>query len=150
MNRMSSWFRIVGHNYTAELRSLTQQIRAHMEDTALGRRPISNLRPFLFVQPPMMTCLQRSLNHAVDTVAATAIRTNTPFLMSAWAKYEANEKDRQMILTRIWIRPRSYDSLYWFVATECTYEERVRHLLENPTYPHHASLGPLSRDPRRN
>lgn len=147
---MSSWFRIVKHNYTAELRSLTQQVRTHLEDTSLGRRSISNLRPFFFVQPPMMTCLHNSLQNAVDTVSATAIRISRPFMLSAWANYEANEKDRQVILTRVWLRPRAYDSLYWFVATECTHEERVRHLLENPTYPDHATLGPLFRDPRRN
>lgn len=147
---MSSWFRIVGHNYTAELRSLTHQVRAHMEDTSLGCTPIANLRPFLFVQPPMMSCIFSSLHHAVDTVAATATRTGNPFLLSAWAKYEKEEADRQIIMTRVWIRPRAYNSLYWFIATECTRAERVAHLLNNPTYPNHMALGPLSRDPRRN
>ena len=111
---------------------------------------MANLRPFMFVQPLMMSCMFSSLNHAVDTVAATAVRTGPPFLLSAWAKYEKAEDDRQVIMTRVWLRPRAYNSLYWFVATECTREERARHLLENPTYPDHAALGPLFRDPLRN
>lgn len=147
---MSSWFRILGHNYTAELRSLSQQIRVHMNDTALGRRSIANLKPFMFVQLPIMSCMFSSLNHAVDTVAATAVRAGPPFLLSSWAKYEKNQEDRQVILTRVWLRPRAHGSLYWFVATECTREARVHHLLENPTYPDRATLGPLFRDPLRN
>lgn len=147
---MTSWFRIAGHAYANESTLLTAKIRAHITDTTLGRRSISNLRPFILRQPPSYGCMDSSFHHAINTVAASAVKINKPFLLNSWAKYEPKQADRQMFLTRIWLRPRDYESLYWFITTECTTHERANRIEDFPTYPHHASLGPLNRDPRRN
>ena len=146
---MSSWFRIVGYAYAKESTLLSTQLRAHINDTTLGRRPIANLRPFILRQP-INGCMNMSFYHAVNTVAASAIQMRNPFMLSSWAKYEPNPEDRQMILTRVWLRPREYDSLYWFITTECTTEARADYIEQIPTYPDHTTLGPLDRDPRRN
>ena len=147
---MTSWFRIVGTQCVKDSPVLTKQIQTHITDTALGRRSIANLRPFILIQPLHMSCLNSSLQYAVDTVSATARKPHIPYLMSTWAKHEVRPDDCQLICTRIWLRPRPYQSLYWFIATECTSQTRADYLQEISSYPQHASLGPMCRDPRRN
>jgi hypothetical protein len=109
---MTSWFRIVGYSSTKESPLLIARIR-------------TATHPIIFTQPIIQSCVETSLQHAVDTVATSAIQMRSPFVLSAWAKYALNHKDRQVILTRIMLRPRDYDSMYWLVATECTTKEHA-------------------------
>ena len=98
---------------------LQHDIGAYLERCYYGQTQTLNRTPFISIRT--IAAYPESIHYELASMDATARTLNRPYYQSFWVKgVERLMKpmDHPVVMSRTWLQPRAYDSLYWLSLFE--------------------------------
>lgn len=118
-------------------RILLHDIGAYLERCYLGQNPTLNRRPFISIRT--IAADTEAIHYELASMEATAralehsfgqnLIVKDPFYQSFWVKDVdrlGKKMDHPVVMSRTWLQPRPYESLYWISLFQVFDEARDR------------------------
>jgi hypothetical protein len=136
-------------------RILVHDIGAYLERCYLGQNPTLNRRPFISIRT--IAADPEAIHYELASMTATAqslersfgqnLIVKDPVYQSFWVKdVERLRKPLQnpVVMSRTWLQPRPYDSLYWIslfqVFDDAHDRDKITEVAVSRWYPNEAEL----------
>jgi hypothetical protein len=95
-------------------KNLVHDIGAFLDNCYYGQRPILNRTPFISIR--VIAPAIAAMDYEMSSMVATAKDVHRNYYQSFWVKDVqrlTRPLDRPIVMTRTWLQPRPYDSVYW-------------------------------------